>query len=115
MIDNRWEPDEIGAYPYIECGAWGHAWTDAEPPEGRTAFAGVLVTVRCVRCEGWRFDAVRIEAWSRISRAYDMPEDYSFVKGGRPRRIDFQVALIKRRQTAAKNRRSIRPAQPTPA
>lgn len=100
MIDNHWEADEIAAYPYLECGAWGHGWSEDDPPAGvTTIFDSESMILHCLRCDGWRLDQMRRESWSLIARRYIMPADYHFVKGQRPSRRDFAFALIAKRKT----------------
>ena len=80
-------------YPYVECGAIGHAWYIGEthwvPEFGRP------VTLRCERC-----GSERREAWSDMSgillnRHYDHPDGYRIGKG-RPSRSDFRAMLLAR-------------------
>lgn len=75
-------------YPYIHCGAFGHAWYEYDGSRWTPEF-GMGQVVRCERCGSERRDSINrngaIEA-----RSYDHPDGYKMGPGQRPSRADFR-------------------------
>lgn len=96
MIDGKYEADDLAVYEYVECGALGHTW-DFVGGIGRRKRPppfGTLVVLRCMRCDMERHDVIQRESRELLSRNYWPPENWKFVTGGRPKRIDFMLMSI---------------------
>jgi len=81
--------------PMVTCRAYGHAWEPTLPDEEDRAPAfGVLVLMKCLRCESLRRDLVARHSGAVRSRSYVYPEGFHLA--GRHERGEFRAEWLDR-------------------
>ena len=93
---------------YARCGAYGHAWFEYDTtwkPE-----FGNPMTLRCERCGTERRDQFSNRG-VLIARHYEHPDDYHYVKGQRPSRDEFRMAVYREKNPEKHNKVRVAKAQ----